>query len=52
MFFQKPGMTSCCMVSESPNKPKICYEVVHKTFSEEDFAFVVVDLLENNIKAR
>ena len=48
---QKLGMTSCCMVSESPNKPNICYEVVRKTSIEEDFAFVVADLLENNIKA-
>ncbi len=49
---QKLGMAGCCMVSESPNKPNICYEVVRKTSIEEDFAFVVADLLENKIKAR
>ncbi len=42
------GMAGYCMVPESPN---ICYEVVRKTSIEEDFAFVVADLLENKIKA-
>ena len=48
---QKLGMAGCCNVSESPNKPNICYEVVRKT-STEDFAFVIADLLEKNIEAR
>lgn len=48
----KLGMAGCCMVSESPNKPNICYEVVHKTSIEEDFEFAVTDLLNNNIKAQ
>ncbi len=37
------------MVSESPNKP---YEAVRKTTIEEDFTFVVADLLDNTVKAR
>ena len=49
---QKLGMAGCYMASESPNKPNICYEVVRKTSIEEDFAFVVADLWEKNIKAR
>ena len=49
---QKLGMAGCCNVSESPNKPNICYEVVRKTSIEEDFAFVIADLLEKNIKVR
>ena len=49
---QRLGMAGCCNVSESPNKPNICYEVVRKTSIEEDFAFVIADLLENKIQAR
>ena len=46
---QKLGMAGCC---KSPNKPTICYEVVCKTSLEEDFAFIIADLLEDNINAR
>ncbi len=49
---QNLGMAGCFMVSESPNKPNICYEVVRKTSIGEDFAFVEADLLNNNIKAQ
>ena len=48
----KLGMRGCCLVSESPNKPNISYEVVHKVSIEEDLGFAVSDLLKNNIKAR
>ncbi len=28
---QNLGIAGCCMVSDSPNKPNICYEAVSKT---------------------
>ena len=45
-------MAGCCILSESPNKPNIYYEVVQKNTIEEDFEYVVRDVAENNIKAQ
>ena len=39
------------MVSESPNK-SVMRRSVRKTTIEEDFTFVVADLLDNTVKAR
>eukprot|EP00731_Ephydatia_muelleri_P030479 Em0021g1002a len=49
---RKLDMDGCCLVSESPDKPNIIYEVVRKNTIEEDFSSVVRDLAERNIKAR
>ncbi len=46
---QNLGMAGCFMVSDSPNKPNICHEAVSKTTIEEDFAFVVADLVDNRL---
>ncbi|KAL5474741.1 hypothetical protein EMCRGX_G026734 [Ephydatia muelleri] len=37
-IIDKLDMAGCCVVSESPNKPNIYYEVVRRKTIEEDFA--------------
>ena len=34
-------MAGCCLVSESPDKPNICYEVLRKKTIEEDFECLI-----------
>ena len=42
----------CSVISVSPNKPNIYYEVVRKATVDEDFDSTVRDLATNNIRAR
>ena len=51
-IIDKLDMAGCCVVSESPNKPNIYYEVVRRKTIEEDFECVVRDTSANNIKAQ
>ena len=51
-IIDKLDMAGCCVVSESPDKPNICYEVVRKKTIEEDFECLVKDVAENGIKAQ
>ena len=51
-IIRKLDIDGCCLVSESPDKPNITYEVVRKNTIEEDFSLVVRNLAECNIKAR
>ena len=51
-IIEKLDMAGCCILTESPNKPNITYEVVRKNTIEEDVNCVVKDVAENNIKAQ
>ena len=45
-------MTGYAVISISPNKPNIFYSVkVYSSSISEDLAFIMLDLLWNNIKA-
>ena len=50
-IIEKLDMVECCVVSVCPNKKNIFYEVVSMCNIEDDFAPVVKDLAENNIRA-
>ena len=51
-IIEKLDMAGCCILTESPNKPNISYEVVLKKTIEEGFDCVVRDLADNKIKAQ
>ena len=48
----KLDMKGCEYISASPNKPNIMYLVCERTSIEDDLAFLVEDLRENNTKAK
>ena len=48
---EKLDMKGCEYISASPNKPNIMYRVFEGTSIEDDLAFLVEDLRDNNIKA-
>ena len=50
-IIEKLDMVECCVVSVCPNKKNIFYEVVSMCNIEDDFAPVVKDLAETNIRA-
>ena len=49
---EKLDMAGCSIISVSPNKPNICYEVVKTSTVDEDFDSIVQDLAAHNIQAR
>ena len=49
---RKLDMAGCSIISVSPNKPNVCYEVVHKSTVDEDFDSTVQDLAAHYIRAR
>ena len=51
-IIEKLDMGSCFIVSESPNKPNICYEVTRKKTIEEDFECIIRDVAANKVKAQ
>eukprot|EP00731_Ephydatia_muelleri_P014115 Em0007g1425a len=51
-IIEKLDMGGCFIVSESPNKPNICYEVTRKKTIEEDFECIIRDVAANKVKAQ
>ena len=48
-IIEKLDMGGCFIVSESPNKPNICYEVTRKKTIEEDFECIIRDVAASAI---
>ena len=51
-IIEKLDMGGCFIVSESPNKPNICYEVTRKKTIEVDFECIIRDIAANKVKAQ
>ena len=51
-IIEKVDMGGCFIVSESSNKPIICYEVIRKKTIVEDFDCIIRDVEANKVKAQ